>query len=140
MSKELTEQWRNGTLKEGLYYIEGKGNYHIALIRNRYCPVLTSPYCEDNVFESEFVPVAPVPTYEEWVKNGTWYTEKSHTELLEKIDELESRLKDAEEVIKYAVSDEPRQHVFDSEDVVDSIINKCNLYLKKNERKQNEKN
>lgn len=65
MSKTLTEQWREGTLPEGLYYIEGKGNNDIALIRNRYCPVLTSPYCEDDVFESEFMPVAPVPSYDE---------------------------------------------------------------------------
>ena len=66
MTKTLTEQWRKGKLAEGLYYIEGKGDYDIALIRNRYCPVLTSPYCEDNVFESEFVPIAPVPSYEEY--------------------------------------------------------------------------
>lgn len=66
MTKTLTEQWREGTLPEGLYYIKGKGNYDIALIRNRYCPVLTSPYCEDDVFESEFVPVDYVPSYDEY--------------------------------------------------------------------------
>ena len=81
MTKTLTEQWREGTLPEGLYYIEGKVTHDIALIRNRYCPILTSPYCEDNVFEPEFVPVAPVPSYDEYqqlVSNSDESVQKIH--------------------------------------------------------------
>lgn len=80
MTKTLTEQWREETLSEGLYYIEGNGNHDIALIRNRYCPVLTSPFCEDDVFESEFVPVDPVPSYDEY------------KELVRKSDKLDKQL------------------------------------------------
>lgn len=32
MTKSLTEQWKNGTLEDGLYYIEGKGNNDIATL------------------------------------------------------------------------------------------------------------
>ena len=84
MTKTLIEKWCEGTLEEGLYYIEGKGNYDIALIRNRYCPVLTSPYCEDDVFESEFVPVDPVPSYEEWHRVKDLGLRPDYTDHIEK--------------------------------------------------------
>ena len=65
MTKSLTEKWKDGELDEGLYYIEAGNEHDICVIRNRYCPILFSPYSEDNAFESEFVPVAPVPSYDE---------------------------------------------------------------------------
>jgi len=122
MTKILTEQWREETLPEGLYYVEGKGNYDIALIRNRYCPVLTSPYCEDDVFESEFVPVAPVPSYDK-VKEMSQKIERLefdndalemahnegkeiNAELVNKTEQLEKRLEIATKALEeYSESD-----------------------------------
>jgi len=50
----------------------------------------------------------PLPSYEEWKtakenleKNGTWYTERSHNELLKQIERLQEQLSEANEVIKY---------------------------------------
>lgn len=101
MTKTLTKQWREGKLPAGLYYIEGKGNHDIALIRNRYCPVLTSPYSEDGVFEPEFVPVVPVPSYEEWKElkeQRDWYETRTY-ERAALINELRKQLKEANEII-----------------------------------------
>ena len=108
MTKTLTEQWRDGTLPEGLYYIEGKGNYDIALIRNRYCPVLTSPYSEDTVFESEFVPVEPVPSYDEYKR-------------------LQEQLKEARHTI-YCIANTDGS---DCKTILETIIRDANLYLEK---------
>ena len=98
MTKTLTEQWREGTLQEGLYYIEGNGNHDIALIRNRYCPVLTSPYCEDDVFESEFVPVSPVPSYEQFI--GLMDDSKELDKAYDKIKRLQELLSQEEDRIR----------------------------------------
>ena len=68
MTKTLTDKWREGKLPAGLYYIEGKGNYCIGLIRNIFNPVLTNPYCKDDVFEPDFVPVDTVPSYYEYIE------------------------------------------------------------------------
>lgn len=102
MSKELTEKWRNGTLKEGAYYI----------LVDKYEqnePEIDVGICYNSNFEWWIVKevLAPVPTYEEWVKTGTWYTEKSHNELLKKIEKLERRLKEAEKVIKFYADAQP---------------------------------
>lgn len=105
MSKTLTEQWREGTLPEGLYYVDGKGNYDIALIRNRYCPVLTSQYCEDTVFEPEFVPVEPVPDYMDCKRLRYDSIELNKAkikiyELVSKTEQLEKRLEIATKALK----------------------------------------
>lgn len=92
MSKELTEQLKNGTLKEGYYYIENKSQ-SIKFIEIDYYNVWGDTRywsgCDDEDIEEV---LAKVPTYEEWVKNGTWYTEKSHNELLKKIEELMQKI------------------------------------------------
>lgn len=88
MTNTLTEQWREGKLPAGLYYIEGKGSYDIALIRNIFNPVLTNPYCEDDVFEPDFVPVDTVPSYYEYI------------ELVTKCHQLEKKLKIATNALK----------------------------------------
>lgn len=85
MSKELTEQWKNGTLKEGWYYLS----------------IVPSKKCIDYYYGKDFERynewaitkvIAPVPTYDEWRKEGIWYTEKSHKELLKKVERLEKQL------------------------------------------------
>lgn len=78
MSKELTEQWRNETLERDFYYIVSRSNdmYFCALI----------DYKTEKHWVKEVL--AKVPTYEQFV------------ELTEKVDSLESRLKDAEEALK----------------------------------------
>lgn len=92
MSKELTEQWRNRTIKEGYYYVLHKSN------KKYICLILNQDYVAN---KDEIVEVlAPVPTHEEWVKTGTWYTEKSHNKLVKKVERLEKQLKEAEEVIR----------------------------------------
>lgn len=99
MSKELTEQWRNGTLPLNHYYVERKtGSVFIdnTVVHFDERIPFTRLRWQEDIKEV----LAPVPTYEEWVKNGTWYTKKSHNELLKKIEELECQLKEANEIIK----------------------------------------
>lgn len=55
MSKELTEQWRNGTLKEGLYWCE--------ITESPYVEQVHLPCYDDIVVEV----LAPVPTYSQFV-------------------------------------------------------------------------
>lgn len=81
MSKELTEQWRNGTLEIGWYFIRIKDGRCVKDYFKKDFEVFFDAYIEEVL--------AKVPTYEEWVKEGTWYTEKSHNELLKKIEALE---------------------------------------------------
>lgn len=106
MTKSLTEQWKDGELEEGLYYIEAGKEHDICVIRNRYCPVLFSPYSEDNTFESEFSPVAPVPSYDEWQesqkKRALWFEEKEkiRNKLEAKIKLLEEKLRIATDALK----------------------------------------
>ena len=68
MSKELTEQWRNGTLKEGVYWCE--------VIESPYVEQVHLPCCEDIVVEV----LAPVPSFDEY------------NELMQKIHKLEKQL------------------------------------------------
>jgi hypothetical protein len=147
MTKTLTEQWRERTLPEGLYYVEGKGNYDIALIRNRYCPVLTSPYCEDNAFESEFVPVAPVPSYDE-VKEMSQKIERLefdnealemahnegkeiNAELVSKTYKLEKQLEIATKALKSFIPDDLTDGGFG--EMYESVIFYCEKALKEME-------
>ena len=78
MSKELTEEWRNGTLDRGFYYIVSRSNetYLCALI--------------DYKTEKHWVKqvLAPVPTYDQFV------------ELTEKVEGLEKQLNEANDVLK----------------------------------------
>lgn len=66
MTKKLTEQWRNGTLKEGYYYIENKSQ-SIKFVEIDYYNVFGDTRywsgCDDEDIEEV---LAPVPTYEEW--------------------------------------------------------------------------
>ena len=56
MTKTLTEQWREGTLTRGAYYVNRLGEVRIYLVTY-----------EDNKNTHEIYEVlAPVPSYEEW--------------------------------------------------------------------------
>lgn len=89
MSKELTEQWRNGTLPNGGYYVkdwDGTINRFVAqnkiLWRDLNNPIYTSERIEV---------LAPVPTYDQFVE----LTEKADqfSQMEKKVEELENRLK-----------------------------------------------
>lgn len=81
MTKTLTEQWRDGTLSDGFYYMQDyTGMYHYHYLLG------VKP---DSDFVKCFKEVlAPVPSYEEYV------------ELLKKIDELEKNLAGTEQAVQ----------------------------------------
>ena len=84
MSKELTEQWRNGTLPFGLYYVKTtygdiRTDETVYLVgKKRYRWQYTDICCLEEV-------ISPVPTYNQFV------------ELTEKIEELELRKEELEQ-------------------------------------------
>lgn len=99
MSKELTEQWRNGELKIRFYYVKLKNG---AITTDFYAPMMfNGEFCYGFFkFEDEVKEVLDeVPSYKEWVKNRTWYTEKSHNELLKKVEELEKQRKETNNLL-----------------------------------------
>lgn len=62
MTKTLTEQLNNGTLKDGLYYIKDKDNDNI-LIGIRYCLTMTR-LIDDGC--SSFEVLEPMPSYDKY--------------------------------------------------------------------------
>lgn len=111
MTKTLTEQWREGTLPDGFYYIktrwlgcDNKWHYN----KEQDIDYLDSggDWCgvaNDSVVEI----IGGVPSYDEWKqakenldKNGTWYTERSHKELLKQIERLQEQKRKVIALIK----------------------------------------
>lgn len=101
MSKELTEQWRNGTLAENRYYVKLPEEIIIANIYQLKQL--------DLVKDSDKIEVlAPVPTYDEFLilsdfkkieKDSIDNLVKIHTENLEKRLEIATKaLKEMEDV------------------------------------------
>lgn len=81
MSKELTEQWKNRTLKDGDYYV-----------RREYGTIIEH-YCNDLEewieYEQDVKEVlAPVPTYDQFV------------DISKKVEELKQQLEYAERTLK----------------------------------------
>ena len=76
MTKTLTEQWREGTIEYGLYYVRVVGRNDITIAHK----------IEEDLNVKEVI--APVPDYNQFV------------ELTEKVKNLEKRLKEAEESLK----------------------------------------
>lgn len=67
MSKELTEQWRNGTLPENWYYIHLKSNWgNIDCITINYCDeeCIFEEYPDEDIKEV----LAEVPDYNQFSK------------------------------------------------------------------------
>lgn len=83
MSKELTEQWKNGELKEGWYYLS----------------IVPSKKCIDYYYGKDFERynewaitkvLSPVPTYDQFVE----LTEKAKqfSQMVKKVDDLQKQL------------------------------------------------
>lgn len=101
MSKTLTEQWREGTLPQGYYYIVANTEQKHKVIF--YLPERNT---EDEArldLKDQFVleVLDPVPRYSEWKtakenldKNGTWYTERSYKRLEKKLEIATKALKE----------------------------------------------
>lgn len=86
MTNKLTEQWRDGTLPDGKYYIKLEPDF-----KERYDVGYSEggDFALYNIEDIEEV-LEPVPSYYGWKqakenldKNGTWYTERSY-KLIEK--------------------------------------------------------
>lgn len=109
MTKTLTEQYYDGTLPSGFYYFNnGNATYTVVhyqtesyLCANGITVVDKVPSYDEyqDLIQQNVNQESAIETYierihelEEQIPNGTWYTEKSHNELLHKIDELEKRL------------------------------------------------
>lgn len=104
MSETLTEQWKNGTLKEGWYY----------LLYDEDGSDSDCDYWNGYAWHFDYPPaievLAPVPTYQEHLESEAHcavYSEINEWNK-EKIEQLESKLsciseqlKEANEVIKY---------------------------------------
>lgn len=84
MTKTLTEQWREGTLPDGKYYIKLEPNfterYDIGYIEG-------GGFCLYNIEDIEEV-LAPVPSYDHF------------SQLVKKVERLQEQLSEANEVIK----------------------------------------
>lgn len=94
MSKELTEQWRNGKLGGRWYYIKVLGKIEIARLSKYnqfYHLPITNGYAA-NKDASEVL--APVPTYEEWKAAYECQLMES-----EEVLTLKQQLKEAKEIL-----------------------------------------
>lgn len=101
MSKELTEQWRNGTLKEGVYWCE--------IIESPYVEQVHLPCCDDIVVEV----LAPVPSYKEW---------KQLKDLLKEYKKQLSEIKNA--YIELTTQDEYGSYYIDEAKLFVEIVGK----------------
>lgn len=129
MSKELTEQWRNGTLKEGWYYLL----YDIDESDS------DCDYWNGYAWHFDYPPaievLAPVPSYDEWeelqeASDGLSKTMfKSLMDRFVKADEererLEEQLKEANEVI------ENMKLCMDNKYDYDCVAEDVDIYLEK---------
>ena len=91
MSKELTEQWKNGEIKEGFYYL--------SIVPSKKC--IDYYYGEDFVRYNEWAieeVLAPVPTYDHFVE----LTEKANqfSQMVKKVEKLEKQLDIATKALK----------------------------------------
>ena len=95
MSKELTEQWRNGTLEENMYYVKLPEEIIIANLYQLKQLALVNDADEIEV-------LAPVPSYDEYkvlVSNSAEFVQKMHI-LEKKLDIATKALKDIKEHTK----------------------------------------
>ena len=110
MTKSLTEQWREGTLKDAEYYVKNKSNN---VVVDYYCET-TKSFATVFPFNVKEV-LAPVPSYEEYkellrhseLSRNLVYevlvNQKEYNELLDKAKEntrLQEQLNEANELLK----------------------------------------
>lgn len=86
MSKELTEQWRNGTLPEGWYYIKEDEDIRISPCSRHYLLGVLKD-CEV---------LGPVPSYKEW--QALKGTHQKITQSEKKLDITMTALKEIEDI------------------------------------------
>lgn len=91
MTKTLTEQWCDGTLENGFYYV-----------RSGWSKFVETRYLGKGFFEGNIEVIAPVPTYEEWQAELA-----SNDELLTVQKRLERRLEIATKALKEMVGEPP---------------------------------
>ena len=92
MTKTLTEQWREGTLPRGAYYVNRLGEVRIYLVTY-----------EDNKNTHEIYEVlAPVPSYSEYqaLKDNCETIHNCYKGANEKIKQLQEQLKEAVDFIE----------------------------------------
>lgn len=90
MSKELTEKWRNGTLKNGYYYVTSFIGWS-SEVKEIIHPFFLSNKAMGDIKEV----VAPVPSYDEYNE----FMQKIH--ILEKqLSSISEKLKEANDIIK----------------------------------------
>lgn len=110
MSKELTEQWRNGELKKGLYYIKSKSGRKVFALHTNSASHLFTPYNRYTLETKEVL--APVPTYNQFVE----LTEKVHIlneanmNLENIIGNFAKQLKEANDALKQIADTRNFQH------------------------------
>ena len=91
MTKTLTEQWCDGTLENGFYYV-----------RSGWSKSVETRYLGNGFFEGNIEVLAPVPSYDEWQesqkKRALWFDEKAKIK-----NKLENKIKLLEEQLNYAL-------------------------------------
>lgn len=99
MTKSLTEQWKDGTLTEGDYYILTTGLKIKDPIISYYEKELSQfdGLCNCSIKEV----LAPVPSYDEYkeLKEERDYFQKTMFERNANINELQERIKEAEYIL-----------------------------------------
>ena len=96
MSKELTEQWRNGTLEQKYYYVKYFGNGQKPFVEIELKNFLLDLV---NVKDRDNVEVlAPVPSYDEFVQQRDFV--KDHLKVLIENMNLKRKLEIATKALK----------------------------------------
>lgn len=90
----LTEQWKNGELETGMYYIKHKGSGKLDWWHGYYW--------EDSWSENVEEVIAPVPSYEELqnMNEAVNQAMAANIKLVEQNKQLKELLKDARNVLK----------------------------------------
>lgn len=103
MTKTLTEQWKDGTIPDGYYYVKSKWSGKIEI--NDFFDGCSEGLKEEYIKEI----IEPVPGYEDWKylqeRNGKLekmafhYTPEEWNTMLRTIDRLQKQLEEANTVI-----------------------------------------
>ena len=91
MTKTLTEQWREGTLDNGFYYV-----------RSGWSAFIEIRYLGEAFFEGNIEVLSPVPSYEEYqdIIQQNVNQEAAIETYIEDIKRLQEQLKEVNEVLK----------------------------------------
>lgn len=99
----LTEQWKNGELESGWYYVNF---YSVGAVMQEYLPEHNGfGYDEKNLIQEV---LAPVPSYEEWQKLTAWnkeykIREKNYGESYEALFNEKEKLKNELGLLKESI-------------------------------------